>query len=236
MGLSDGHTMQAINHPQDIRNRKKQRSKMQMIRKKLYPKTTRLGNDKVEVKITERLDGSNLTFFKHPETGKLGIGQRNIIYYIDEIDTDEVKQIMYKGLGSWLSEYGDHLQEELHKGSAIVGEWLGMGQIRYDLNEWKRFYIFAKAKVNKDEDMYNIHYNDELFKYPFKSQEIPEYMDVVPLVAKLDAFPSIEMLNKIYDEYTNANERKVEGFCVNDGSIVRKYVRLKRGQMQEHRP
>ena len=40
-----------------------------MIRKRLYPKTTRLGKDKVEVKITEKLDGSNLTFFKHPERG-----------------------------------------------------------------------------------------------------------------------------------------------------------------------
>ena len=98
-----------------------------MIRKRLYPKTTRLGKDKVEVKITEKLDGSNLTFFKHPETGKLGIGQRNIIYYMDQIDTDEVKQVMYRGLGSWLSEHGEHLQEELHNGSAIVGEWLGMG-------------------------------------------------------------------------------------------------------------
>src|SRR5699024_11839432 len=93
-----------------------------------------LGKDKVEVKITEKLDGSNLTLFKHPETGRLGIGQRNIIYYMDQIDTDEVKQVMYKGLRSWLSEHGEHLQKELHNGSAIVGEWLGMGQIGYDLN------------------------------------------------------------------------------------------------------
>lgn len=206
-----------------------------MIRKRLYPKTTRLGKDKVEVKITEKLDGSNLTFFKHPETGRLGIGQRNIIYYMDQIDTDEVKQVMYKGLRSWLSEHGEHLQKELHNGSAIVGEWLGMGQIGYDLNEWKRFYMFAKANVNEDEEMYNIYYNDELFKYPFKAQEIPEYMDVVPLVTKLDSFPSVDMLNELYDYYTNATERKVEGFCVNDGSIVRKYVRLKRGKMQEHK-
>ena len=206
-----------------------------MIRKRLYPKTTRLGKDKVEVKITEKLDGSNLTFFKHPETGRLGIGQRNIIYYMDQIDTDEVNQIMYRGLRSWLSEHSEHLQEELHNGSAIVGEWLGMGQIGYDLNEWKRFYVFAKANVNEDEEMYNIYYNDELFKYPFKSQEIPEYIDVVPLVANLDSFPSVDMLNELYDYYTDTTGRKVEGFCVNDGSIVRKYVRLKRGQMQEHK-
>ena len=206
-----------------------------MIRKRLYPKTTRLGKDKVEVKITEKLDGSNLTFFKHPETGKLGIGQRNIIYYMDQIDTDEVNQIMYGGLRYWLSEHGEHLQEELHNGSAIVGEWLGMGQIGYDFDEWKRFYMFAKANVSEDEEMYNIYYNDNLFKYPFKNQEIPKYMDKVPLVAEMTTFPSVESLDDLYAKYTEMVGRKVEGFCVNDGIIVRKYVRLKRGKMQEHK-
>ena len=97
------------------------------------------------------------------------------------------------------------------------------------------FICLRKQNVNEDEEMYNIYYNDELFKYPFKSQEIPEYMDVVPLVTKLDSFPSVDMLNELYSHYTDATERKVEGFCVNDGSIVRKYVRLKRGKMQEHK-
>src|SRR5699024_12342079 len=116
-----------------------------------------------------------------------------------------------------------------------VGEWLGMGQIGYDLNEWKRFYMYAKANVNEDEEMYNIYYNDELFKYTFKSQEIPEYMDVVPLVTKLDSFPSVDMLNELYDYYTYVTVRIVEGFCVNVSSFVIKYVRLLRGRMQEHK-
>ena len=44
---------------------------------------------------------------------KLYIAQRNNIYGIDEIDTHEVKQIMYKGLYAWLLEHKAFLELEL---------------------------------------------------------------------------------------------------------------------------
>lgn len=205
-----------------------------MIKKKLYPKTTRLGRDRTEVIVTEKLDGSNLTFFKHPETGKLGIGQRNIIYYLDEIEDKESKSIMYKGLKEWLNKHGENLEKQLNKRSAIVGEWLGMGGIKYDNTELNKFNMFAKANVNSDLDMYNINYNADLFIYPFVIQEIPDYIGTAPVVKVLNSFPSVDVMDELYDSYVKKVDRKVEGFCVTDGKIIRKYVRMKRGVLEDH--
>ena len=64
-----------------------------MIKKTLYPKTKRV-TFKNRVVITEKLDGSNIGFFK--VNGKLLIAQRNNIISIDEIE--ENKGMLYQGL------------------------------------------------------------------------------------------------------------------------------------------
>lgn len=64
-----------------------------MIKKTLYPKTKRV-QFKNRVTITEKLDGSNIGFFK--VNGKLLIAQRNNIFEIDELE--ENKGMLYKGL------------------------------------------------------------------------------------------------------------------------------------------
>ena len=81
-----------------------------MIKKTIYPKTERVKVSSENVcEITEKLDGSNLCIFKLNE--KLYIAQRNNIYGIDEIGTNEVKQILYKGLYAWLLEHKDFLEK-----------------------------------------------------------------------------------------------------------------------------
>lgn len=64
-----------------------------MIKKTLYPKTKRVLY-KNRVTITEKLDGSNIGFFK--VNGKLLIAQRNNIFNIDELE--ENKGMLYNGL------------------------------------------------------------------------------------------------------------------------------------------
>lgn len=64
-----------------------------MIKKTLYPKTKRV-TFKNRIVITEKLDGSNIGFFK--VNGKLLIAQRNNIISIDEIE--ENKNMLYGGL------------------------------------------------------------------------------------------------------------------------------------------
>ena len=55
-----------------------------MIKKEIYPKTKRVSCSGEKVYLTEKIDGSNLVFFKKNET--LYIAQRNNIISIDEID------------------------------------------------------------------------------------------------------------------------------------------------------
>ena len=93
-----------------------------MIKKEIYPKTQRLKINGDRVYVTEKLDGSNLVFFKKNDI--LYVAQRKSIFAIDEIE--EVKGVLYKGLYQWLLDHKDVLREELNEGSAICGEWLGM--------------------------------------------------------------------------------------------------------------
>lgn len=76
-----------------------------MIKKTLYPKTKRI-QYKNRVVITEKLDGSNIGFFK--VNGDLIIAQRNNIFLINELE--ENKQMLYRGLKGWLDEYGENLK------------------------------------------------------------------------------------------------------------------------------
>ena len=203
-----------------------------MIRgKEIYPKTKRVSCRGDKVYLTEKLDGSNLVFFKKDDT--LCIAQRKNIFKISELE--EVKDVLYKGLYQWLLANKEVLQNLLHNDSAICGEWLGMGNLKYSVDEFdKRWYMFAKANIDDDFNLYNLIYDHELFKYSFISQEIPDFIGIVPEVAELVNLPNKEQLDSIYEKYTNKVNRNVEGFVVNYRNIISKYVRMKNGKLQEH--
>ena len=105
-----------------------------MIKKSLYPKTPRVKVMGEKVYLTEKLDGSNLVFFK--KDGELYIGCRNNIYTLAEIE--EVKDKLYKGLYTWLKDNGEVLKNSLMENSAICGEWMGMGSIKYDIGDFDK--------------------------------------------------------------------------------------------------
>lgn len=207
-----------------------------IIKQSIYPKTTRFGKEERKVFLTEKIDGSNLTLFKFEN--ELYIAQRNNIYKFKDFEEnkDEFKGIIYKGLRPFLEEYGDSLQEKLYDGSAICGEWLGQGKIKYSNRFNTRFLLFAKARVIKTEDTFllqNIVYNPDLIHWAI-GETLPDYLDTVPFVCELDHYPSLEELDKIYLEYTEKQDTKVEGFVINDNNKIEKYVRFKNGVLEPH--
>ena len=202
-----------------------------MIKKEIYPKTKRVSCKGDKVYITEKLDGSNLVIFKKDD--ELYVAQRKNIFKISELE--EVKGILYKGLYQWLVDNKDVLINELHDNSAICGEWLGMGCLKYTIDEFdKRWYMFAKANIDDEFNLYNLNYDHSLFIYPFVSQEIPNFIGIVPEVVELNILPIKEHLDSIYEKYCNKVNRNVEGFVVNYKNIITKYVRMKNGKLQEH--
>lgn len=202
-----------------------------MIKKEIYPKTKRVSCVGDKVYITEKLDGSNLVFFKKNE--ELHIAQRKTIFKISELEN--VKDILYKGLYQWLIDNKNTLEYELHENSAICGEWLGMGNLKYTVDEFdKRWYMFAKANIDDDYNLYNLNYDHNLFIYPFISQEIPNFIGIVPEVTELNVIPTKEHLDSLYEKYISKVNRNVEGFVVNYKNIITKYVRMKNGKLQEH--
>lgn len=202
-----------------------------MIKKEIYPKTKRVSCSGDRVYLTEKLDGSNLVFFK--KNDELYIAQRKNIFKITELE--DVKDVLYKGLYQWLNDNKDVLIEEIHNDSAICGEWLGMGQIKYTIDEfYKKWYMFAKANIDDEFNLYNLNYEHSLFVYPFVSQEIPKFIGVVPEVVELNVLPTKEHLDSIYEKYCAKVNRNVEGFVINYKNIITKYVRMKNGKLQEH--
>lgn len=200
-----------------------------MIKKSIYPKTVRFGNNLVT--ITEKLDGSNLVIFKFDEN--LYVAQRNNIFRADELTKDK----SYKDLDKWLDIHAQTLLDSMHEGSAICGEWLGMGKIKYDVGSFdKRFYMFAKANIDKEFNLYNIIYNHDHFRYPFIDLEIPHFIGVVPIIAKTTVIPNVDYLNSMYTKYTKKVDRDVEGFVIDYNNSITKYVRLKNGKLKEHTP
>lgn len=202
-----------------------------MIKKEIYPKTKRVSCSGDKVYITEKLDGSNLCIFKKEDI--LYIAQRNNIYSINELE--EAKGIIYKGLYQWILDNKEVLEKELLNNAAVCGEWLGMGCIKYSVDEFdKRFYMFAKGNVDDEFNLYNLIYEHELFIYPFESQEIPKFIGIVPIVAKLSVLPNKEHLDSLYEKYCNFKNRNVEGFVINYKNTISKYVRMKNGKLKEH--
>lgn len=202
-----------------------------MIKKEIYPKTKRVSCLGDKVYITEKLDGSNLVFFK--KNDELYIAQRKTIININELE--EVKDKLYKGLYQWLLDNKDYLQEQLINDSAICGEWLGMGKLKYDVGEFdKKWYMFAKANIDDEYNLYNLIYEHELFKYPFLNQEIPKFIGIVPEVTVLNILPTKEHLDSVYEKYTSKVKRDVEGFVINYKNTISKYVRMKNGKLEEH--
>lgn len=203
-----------------------------MMKKTLYSKTSRIGKEKKQYVITEKLDGSNCVFFK--KDNELYVATRNNILNLRE-DTEHFKKVLYKGMQGWLEEYIDLLESALHEGSAIIGEWVGMGKIKYPhLKE--RFYMFAKGNVDDNFELNRVNYTHEFFMYSFIEQEIPDFIGVVPIVKIVDEAPSIIDLDILYDEYCLAEERDVEGFVVQyDNHTVKKYVRMKNGKLEPHK-
>lgn len=202
-----------------------------MIKKEIYPKTKRVSCSGDRVYLTEKLDGSNLVFFKKDD--ELYIAQRKNIFKITELE--DVKDVLYKGLYQWLNDNKDVLIEEIHNDSAICGEWLGMGKIKYTIDEFdKKWYMFAKANIDDEFNLYNLNYEHSLFVYPFVSQEIPKFIGVVPEVVELNVLPTKEQLDSIYEKYCAKVNRNVEGFVINYKNIITKYVRMKNGKLQEH--
>lgn len=201
-----------------------------MIKKEIYPKTQRVKCDGDKVYITEKLDGSNLVIFK--KNNEIYIAQRKTIFKINELE--EVKTILYKGLYQWLLDNKNKLQE-IYEGSALCGEWLGMGQLKYTIDEFdKRYYMFAKARVDDDFTLNNLRYNHEEFHYLFESGVIPNFIGIVPEVAELSVLPNKAHLDSLYQKYFEKVNRNVEGFVINYRNNISKYVRMKNGKLQEH--
>ncbi len=203
-----------------------------MIKKEIYPKTERIKIDGFKVQLTEKLDGSNLVIFK--KNDKLYIAQRKTIIALEEIE--EAKGVLYKGLYEWLKINNEYLQEHLIDSSCLCGEWLGMGQIKYTIDEFdKKFYMFAKANIDNDFNLYNIYYNHDLFIYPFDNQEIPSFIGEVPIITDTNVVPNKKMLDSIYSKYCEkVKDRKVEGVVINCNNTIKKYVRMKNGKLVEY--
>jgi len=195
------------------------------MKKTLYPKTQRLWYVN-NVVVTEKLDWSNLWIFML--WWELIIAQRNNVYKLSEADPN----IAYKWLIWWLNENKDKI--DLHEWSWVFGEWIWMWQIWYWWFLKHKFYIFAKANIDENLDVRNINYYQILFVYSFLSQEIPEFMWLVPVVWEYD-FINVDMLDRIYDEYVLSIGRKCEWFICYQQWSINKYVRYKDWKETPHK-
>lgn len=202
------------------------------MKQTLYPKTKRIGTNNTI--ITEKLDGSNIGFFKYDD--KLFIAQRNNIFSYESVKNKETdNRILYKGLLPWLEEHAEELTQKLQPTACIFGEWIGMGKLQYDFED--KLFMFAKANVKFENDKFevrNIVYNHEYFIYPFMGYEIPDFIKIVPVV-EFSKEISIDALNDTYKKYTELVNRNVEGFVIFNNGAIQKYVRMKNGKIEPHR-
>lgn len=198
-----------------------------MINKQIYPKTKRIPLSNT-IYVTEKIDGSNLGLFNLND--KLYIAQRGLVFSIDEVE--EIKDKMYKGLYAWLKENAENIK--LNQNSCIFGEWLGMGQIKYGEIFNEKLLMFAKANIDDEFNVTNLNYDHSLFKYSFINEGRPTFIGIVPIAAVLNKMPTKEELDKLYVDYLNLVNRKVEGLIINFNNNILKYVRFKNGKEEEH--
>ena len=210
-----------------------------MIELTLYPKTTRYSESEKGYIITEKLDGSNLGIGRIGD--KLYIAQKNYVYPV-ELGVHG-SSVVYKGLTEFFREYEKQLKELIYDGSIIFGEWLGMGKIKYlHLEEFKnRFYMFAKGRISLVDgklELTNLVYDLDLLHYAFITQEIPNFISIIPLVDTVKSNITLEKLDEIYSNYCEEKGRKVEGFVIYDyqNKTIKKYVRYNReGKLVPHK-
>jgi len=203
-----------------------------MIKKEMYPKTKRMPCIGSTIQLTEKLDGSNLAMYKHD--GELFICQRTTVFSLSEIQ--DMGNSMYPGLKGFLDKYGIYLATNLHEGSVICGEWLGMGKLKYDFEN--RYFMFAKARYNAELDKFeNFNYEHDDFKWVFDNHEtdgFPSFISMVPVVADISYLPNKIKLDELYKNYVESQGRDVEGFVINYHGHIEKYVRMKNGKLSEH--
>lgn len=203
-----------------------------MIKATLYPKTTRVSTKSRGILLTEKLDGSNLGFFVRDD--ELHIAQRNNVFTMSEaLDSNSpASQILYKGLIGWLTENGQTLKQSIYEGTVIFGEWIGMGQLKYNFED--KFFMFAKGRFDNFGNVVKLTYDLSLLHYAFNNQEFPSFIKRVPKVAEVGSYPRFEDLDELYESYTKEVGRNVEGFVINQNENIRKYVRMKNGKLTQH--
>ncbi len=200
------------------------------MKKSLYPKTKRIDKNGEQIFITEKLDGSNIGFFKLNDD--LVIATRDNVFMYSEVQEHE--GLLYKGMKVWLEENATVLINSLHPNSGFFAEWIGIGVLKYPEYS-NRVYMFAKANITEDLSIKNLYYNPNLFIYPFVDQEVPEFISFVPIVKQLTAYPNVVELDELYDKYTQEVQRNVEGFVINNNNTIKKYVRMKNGKLKPHK-
>lgn len=227
-------------------------NELKKFKKTMYQKTKRF-SDKVEVTITEKIDGSNLSIFTDGENN-LYVATRNYIYDVTE-NCDELGKTL-KGIVGFIDKNRDYFIKNLSPNSAIIGEWVGQGYIKYK-NRFNdgRFLQFAKAPIIWDNgipsfDKDKTLYHQDLFKYNWKNKEVPEFIKFVPIVLKTNMIqtPTLVQLEELYKEYApkvmEEHDVLVEGFVIyvetkmsfNDkpqqivATDVKKFIKYKNGK------
>lgn len=200
-----------------------------MIKKQIYSKTERIRNDSYRWLITEKLDGSNLCLFRL--NGILHCAQRKQIFA-----EDEFASVQYRGLAAWLNENREAL-EALAEGAAVMGEWMGMGTLKYP-PEYTGLFMFARGHITPEMSIQGICYDPDEFRRAFTNGSQPEAVHTVPIAGVLDRPPDKMYLDRLYDTYARIAGRPVEGFVITMVSSPPegrcKYVRMKRGELREH--
>lgn len=213
---------------------------MRKFKKTLYPKTQRFNDNLAYWQITEKLDGSNLTLFKHG--GELWVGTRNYVFCYEDIESKN--DIGYDGLYGWLKEHADDIKDFLEEDEAICGEWIGMGKIKYRDALEHKLYVFGRGKVVVDleKDLFklvaidrNVYYLEDWLY----STNVCEYMGVVPCVLQFESIGNDDctsILDDLYEKYKFKVGRDVEGFVITNPYTGQpfKYVRLKNGKLTQH--
>lgn len=155
-----------------------------MMEKTLYPKTRRMkAFGDVELQITEKMNGENITIFTDSRKNKY-LATRNFIFTDDDLKNNidvEANKPISKRLKAWFLIYACK-EIDLLPNRAIHCEWLGDNK-EYMEQGGKPVLIFAKSimkisKVEIDEEF--LKYNHDNLKYAFVNAVIPDCLDKVP--------------------------------------------------------